>query len=275
LRAAHEEPGVPDGVELARGQLSRNEALATIFLVSLAGLLLEVAYTRVISYKLWYYYTYLVIGLALLGIGSGATAVVVSGRLRRSPTRSLLGWAGALGALSVVAGYLVIAVVPIDTIALWEGGSRAAAVNLMALGTICLALFATFVAVGVVIATLLGRGTDQISRLYFADLLGAALGCAAVVWLISRLGPPRVIMGAAALLGVVAASLWWRRAGSWRAASTALVVVLVALTVLAEGVLAPIRPEEAKAQPPEGGFEHSGWGPVFRVEVGPVVNHTD
>jgi hypothetical protein len=53
------------------------------------------------------------------------------------------------------------------------------------------------------------------------------------------------------------------------------VVVLVALTVLAEGVLAPIRPEEAKAQPPEGGFEHSGWGPVFRVEVGPVVNHTD
>ena len=37
----------------------------------LAGLLLEVGYTRIVSYKLWYYYTYLVIGLALLGIGSG------------------------------------------------------------------------------------------------------------------------------------------------------------------------------------------------------------
>ena len=48
-----------------------------IFLVSLAGLLLEVGYTRVISYKLWYYYTYLVIGLALLGIGSGGIFVVV------------------------------------------------------------------------------------------------------------------------------------------------------------------------------------------------------
>ena len=48
-----------------------------IFLVSLAGLLLEVGYTRIVSYKLWYYYTYLVIGLALLGIGSGGVIVAV------------------------------------------------------------------------------------------------------------------------------------------------------------------------------------------------------
>ena len=48
-----------------------------ILLVSLAGLLLEVGYTRIVSYKLWYYYTYLVIGLALLGIGSGSVFVVV------------------------------------------------------------------------------------------------------------------------------------------------------------------------------------------------------
>ena len=48
---------------------SRQRQLAVIFLVSLAGLLLEVGYTRIVSYKLWYYYTYLVLGLALLGIG--------------------------------------------------------------------------------------------------------------------------------------------------------------------------------------------------------------
>ena len=43
---------------------------AVIFLVSLAGLLLEVGYTRIVSFKLYYYYVYLVLGLALLGIGS-------------------------------------------------------------------------------------------------------------------------------------------------------------------------------------------------------------
>ncbi|MEZ5268924.1 MAG: hypothetical protein R2789_10320 [Microthrixaceae bacterium] len=49
------------------------------------------AYTRVISYKLWYYYTYLVIGLAPLpGLGTGATAVVLSSRLRAASTASIL-----------------------------------------------------------------------------------------------------------------------------------------------------------------------------------------
>ena len=49
-----------------------------ILLISFAALLLEISYTRIISFKLYYYYTYLVIGLALLGIGSGAvlTAIV-------------------------------------------------------------------------------------------------------------------------------------------------------------------------------------------------------
>lgn len=275
MRHAHEEPGGPEADRRSTGRISRREALAAIFLVSAAGLLLEVAYTRVISYKLWYYYTYLVIGLALLGIGSGATAVVVSARLRRAPTRSLLGWASSLGALSVVAGYVVVAIVPIDTIALWDYGSRAAATNLVALTVICLALFATFLAVGVMVATLLGRDAEGIPRLYFADLLGAALGCAVVVWLIARLGPPRVIMLAAVLLASVAAGLWWRRGGVWRIGTVALSMALLGLLVAVEGVLVPIRPEEAKAHPPEGGFEHSGWGPVFRVEVGPVVNHTD
>ena len=61
-----------------------------ILLVSLAGLLLEVGYTRIVSYKLWYYYTYLVIGLALLGIGSGSVFVVVCAPVRRWATERII-----------------------------------------------------------------------------------------------------------------------------------------------------------------------------------------
>ena len=50
----------------------RTPFLAEIFVISAAALLLEISYTRIISFKLYYYYTYLVIGLALLGLGSGA-----------------------------------------------------------------------------------------------------------------------------------------------------------------------------------------------------------
>src|SRR5262249_22994563 len=80
-----------------------------ILLVSMAGLLLEVGYTRIISYKLWYYYTYLVIGLALLGIGSGAILVVVIRRLGDAATDAVIAGCGVVGAIVIALGYLVVA----------------------------------------------------------------------------------------------------------------------------------------------------------------------
>jgi hypothetical protein len=44
--------------------------------------------TRVISFKLFYYYTFLVIRLALLGIGCGGVIVAISRRLLISSKRS-------------------------------------------------------------------------------------------------------------------------------------------------------------------------------------------
>src|SRR5262245_28964535 len=50
--------------------------------VCLAAILLEIAYTRVFSYKLFYFFTYLTIGIALLGTGAGGIFVALSRRLR-------------------------------------------------------------------------------------------------------------------------------------------------------------------------------------------------
>lgn len=256
-------PGLPPE------DLSRRGALAVIFLVSLAGLVLEVAYTRVISYKLWYYYTYLVIGLALLGIGSGATVVAVSSRIRSGSTRTLLRWSALWGAVSIVVGYLVIARIPLDTVSLWEYGTRRSAKSLVALAVICFALFATFVAIGVIVSVLLGRGGDQVGRLYFADLIGAGLGCAVVVFLISWMGPPATIMLAATLLAGVGVACTDAARMPLRIAGVALVALLAVLVVF-NSVLPDIRPENSKVQPPPNGYEYSGWGPVFRVDVAPV-----
>ena len=81
-----------------RGDREQRRHLAAIFLVSLAGLLLEVGYTRIVSYKLWYYYTYLVIGLALLGIGSGGVFVAVFTPVRRWATDRIIARARRSGA---------------------------------------------------------------------------------------------------------------------------------------------------------------------------------
>ncbi len=248
--------------------MSRPAALAAIFVVSLAGLLLEVAYTRVISFKLWYYYTYLVIGLALLGLGSGATAVVLSKRLRGANTPAVLRWSSLLGALSVVVGYSVVAWIPIDTIALWDYGTGRSLRSFAALGVICIALFATFIAIGIIVATLLGRGGDDVGRLYFSDLIGAGIGCAVVVALISTVGPPSVIMFAAATLAALGAALSWNRSMAMRWGAVGVTALMVVLGVLGEDSLPTIRTEDAKVA--NEGAEASGWGPVFRVDVGPV-----
>jgi len=60
----------------------RKEFTLEIFVVSFAAVLLEISYTRLISFKFFYYYTYLVIGFALLGIGTGGVLVAVLRGLR-------------------------------------------------------------------------------------------------------------------------------------------------------------------------------------------------
>ena len=76
-----------------------------IFLVSAAALLLEISYTRIISFKLFYYYTYLVIGLALLGIGTGGVIVAISKRLRGASTDVILLWGVGLRNMGFVHQY--------------------------------------------------------------------------------------------------------------------------------------------------------------------------
>ena len=119
--------GVGSGVGSDRVRLPRWLA---ILLVSLAGLLLEVGYTRIVSYKLWYYYTYLVIGLSLLGIGSGGVFVAVCKPVRRWGTDRIIGVSSLVSAVTITIGYLVIARVHINTIAIWDYGTRASYRNL-------------------------------------------------------------------------------------------------------------------------------------------------
>lgn len=260
--------------------------LVAIALIGLAGLLLEVGYTRVVSFKLWYYYTYLVIGLAMLGLGSGGVALALSGRLASRRPLANVRSAMVFAALSAVIGFLVISWLPINTVAIWEYGTGASLRALGALLAICLLVYAPFLGVGIAVASLISSGGSRISRLYFADLVGAGVGCVLAVPAIWFLGAPRAVIGAAAVFALVAVMLAWspqskvvavtgrsaqRRSATqkhWRIASGAIAAVLVGLVVAAP-LLPDVIPEKSKT-PKWGDTASSGWGPVFRVDVVPV-----
>jgi len=78
-----------------------------VFLLAFAGLVLEIAYTRIISFKLFYYHTYLVIGLAMLGMGFGGAVVAAAPRLA-APAR-VMGPVAMLGALGTAVAYMLVA----------------------------------------------------------------------------------------------------------------------------------------------------------------------
>lgn len=260
-----------------RSTTARVPQWLALLLVALAGLLLEVGYTRIVSYKLWYYYTYLVIGLSLLGIGSGGIIVAMWAPIRRAATERIIALCSLWGAVSIVAGYLVIARIQIDTVAIWDYGSRASFANLFALGVICFFLFSAFIALGVIVSIVLGRARERVGRLYFADLLGAGIGCLLAIPLITRLSPPIVIMFAALVFAVVGLlALPRRAAGVERTATRDRVILglgaivalaLAGVVVGGEDKLPNIRTEDGKLNAAGGELGHSEWGPVFRVDV--------
>ena len=173
-------PGIAsEQVTRAGRQQSKFANHAEIFLVSFSALLVEISYTRIISYKLFYYYVYLVIGLALLGIGAGAVFVALSKRLRSAAIDTILFWSFVLGAMGTTVVYVIIAFIRINTLAVWLYGTAGSAENFLLLLVICLCLCASFIPAGVVTATLFSRKPEGIGGLYSADLVGAGIACGA------------------------------------------------------------------------------------------------
>ncbi|HET9728177.1 MAG TPA: hypothetical protein VFR41_02090, partial [Acidimicrobiia bacterium] len=234
-----------------------------ILLVSLAGLLLEVGYTRIVSYKLWYYYTFFVIGLALLGIGSGGVFVAVWRPVRRWATDRVLTVCGIGGGIVIALSYLVVARTHVDTIKIWDYGTLDSFKNLARLGGISFAIFAAFIPFGIIVSVLLGRAGEHVGRVYFADLLGAGLGCMLAIPLISRLSPPRVVMIAALVFVVVGIASTAPR--SLLFAGGVLIAGALIVTIAARDLLPDVYTETGKEHAPVSLY--SAWGPVFRVDV--------
>src|SRR5262245_14453464 len=237
--------------------------LPEIWALSCSALVLEVSYTRVVSFKFFYFYAYLVLGLAMLGLGAGAVCTALASGWPRRSLESLVARVCLVGSAAVGAGYAVVARVPFDTAKLWSGIAEA-----LKLGAICLALFAGFFAIGVAIAAILARRPSPIHRLYFADLMGAGLGAAGVVWLLASIGPPACIfLSGAALAATGLGALRGTRAPAQRALLAAAAALLAAPVVAPRLLPDPLPDRFGKHLEPRNVIDFSRWSPVFRIDV--------
>lgn len=238
--------------------------LLTAFIVGFVTLSLEIAYTRVISFKMFYYYTYFVIGLALLGTGAASAVTALSKRLRGADTTKLVQWVAPPAALVGLVGYAIVAILPTNTNLLWVGSKGQAAEQFLRLCLLSVSLTAVFFAAGILLSALFVAEVREVRRLYFWDLTGAALGCLFAVPFQATIGPPLMILGALVVLaglGVVAAAV--NRDKVVPSAAAALVVVMG----VAGASLLEIQTDEVKTLKPESTVVAGDWGAVFRVDA--------
>ncbi len=234
--------------------------LRLIFNASLAGLSYEIALMRVFSISLWYHFAFMVISIAMLGIGASGTVLSVFPGLkdlRRVPLYALM------LAIAIPASYLLANAVPFDPARLsWDR------TQLLAISLYYVILCVPFFCFGLIVSTAYSAMSRQANAIYASDLLGAGAGALAMVWLLSLGGPETSVFIISTLL---ATGLLYRTEGKTRIAS--ILLIAVNLTVLfmhpafIQPRISPYKPFALAMQFP--GAERLGttYSPYSRVDL--------
>jgi hypothetical protein len=143
-----------------------------VFLITLSGLIFEIALTRIYSATIWYHFTFVAVSVALLGWGLGGLAV----HLQKRTGRLTLERAGMYAA-----GYAVT--VPV---CLWLLVQFPFTLDRLALYFI--APLVPFFLAGMALSTIFAIRKDIAGSLYFADLVGASAGAVVVTLLLQTVG---------------------------------------------------------------------------------------
>jgi predicted membrane-bound spermidine synthase len=155
----------------------------SVFLIALSGLVLEVGLTRIYSASVWYHFAFVAISVALLGWGLGGFTV----HLLKQKKQLSLNTAAIISALYAVT-------VPLCLWVLHSFPFEMARLPLYFLTPLL-----PFFLAGMALSIVFDLHRSVAGTLYFADLLGAAIGAVLVTFLLHWLGgEPALLTGAIA-----------------------------------------------------------------------------
>lgn len=163
----------------------------SVFLITLSGLILEVGLTRIYSASIWYHFTFVAISVALLGWGLGGFTVHLLKRTTRisMDTAALVTLLYA-GAIPLCLWLLVRFPFEVERLPLYF-----------------LAPLLPFFLAGMALSIVFDIHRASAGSLYFADLLGAALGAILVTLLLHVLGGEAALLAAAVAPAIAAVCL--------------------------------------------------------------------
>src|SRR3989441_408898 len=155
-----------------RGQGSGYSTRIAVFLITLSGLILEVGLTRIYSASIWYHFAFVAISVALLGWGLGGFTVhLLKQRVRLSMDAAALVTLLYAGAIPLCLWLLARFPFEMERLPLYF-----------------LAPLLPFFLAGMALSIVFDLQRAVAGALYFADLVGAAIGAVVVELLLHLVG---------------------------------------------------------------------------------------
>ncbi len=229
--------------------------------------MMELVLTRIFSVKLYYHFAFMVISLALFGSGASGIYVYLfpilfsRERLGRQLYRFSLLFAASIP-------IVLCLILELDFELAFSAGMIGRVFLLYAipaipffLGGICISLSMTHLA-------------EDISRLYFFDLVGAAGGCLLVIPLLNWLGGPQSML-ALSILAALTSFLFLPPKQSVRLKAVPLALLLLLVGALVSSFQHPfLRIKHVKGRE-EGKALFTQWNSFSRITVVRVNNQQD
>ncbi|MDL1899008.1 hypothetical protein FBQ82_22440, partial [Anaerolineae bacterium CFX7] len=213
--------------DIERGHMLANRFVyAGILLLSLALLALEIAITRIASVVMYYHFSFLAISLALLGLGTSGVIVYLFPKFfahERFGTQ-----AAYASGLCALAALLSITVLMSTQLNLQVSPSWLFSLASLSFLLVIVLLILPFFFGGIAISLVLKHFSAQVSQLYFADLVGAGLGCLFVVLsfdLLGGVGTVICVMVIALFAAMLFATFSQRKRLVWVAGAIALLLL--------------------------------------------------
>lgn len=168
--------------------VQKKESLTTkhkfgLLLVSLSALMLEFTLIRVLSVSLWYHFAFMIISIALLGLGISGVTIILSNRINRAEINSFLTITSLLYAVSIIVSFVAINKIPFDPFSLLIDNSQ-----FLYLPVYYILITLPFFMAGLIIGQLFTRFKTSINKLYFYDLIGAGLSCFVFIMVLPQFG---------------------------------------------------------------------------------------
>ncbi len=168
-----------------------------IFLCSFSTLAFEITLTRIFSISLWYHFAFMVISIAMLGIGSSGTLLAIFPRLKQISHTGI--YALLLG-ISLSICYISSNRIPFDPVRLsWDR------IQLFYVSLYYITLSLPFFFTGLIVGTAFSNMSEESGLVYGSDLSGAGMGSIVILFLMYALPPEKIVLllSSTALIGVL------------------------------------------------------------------------